>query len=130
MADPTGCHLYIWTTHRWLPEAFSVMSAWGGRYECLMTWLKPTGVTPYSWMYDTEHVLFGRIGNLVVQRKGLKLSFRSQGRLPHSTKPDAFYDLVEQASPEPRLEMFARRARLGGWDYWGDESLQTVELAS
>lgn len=45
----------------------------------------------------------------------------------HSAKPDAFLDLVEQVSPGPYLEMFARRGRLG-WDYWGDESLQTIEL--
>ena len=28
----------------------------------------------------------------------------------------------------PYLEMFARRARFG-WDFWGDESLGTAELA-
>jgi N6-adenosine-specific RNA methylase IME4 len=45
----------------------------------------------------------------------------------HSEKPEAFFDLVEEVSPGPYLELFARRARFG-WDYWGDESLQTVEL--
>lgn len=48
-------------------------------------------------------------------------------RGPHSRKPEAFLDLVEQQSPGPYLEMFARRARFG-WDYWGDESLGTAEL--
>lgn len=45
----------------------------------------------------------------------------------HSEKPEAFLDLVEQVSPGPYLELFARRARFG-WDYWGDESLGTAEL--
>lgn len=45
----------------------------------------------------------------------------------HSEKPDAFYDLVEQVSPAPYVELFARRARFG-WDYWGDESLGTAEM--
>jgi N6-adenosine-specific RNA methylase IME4 len=45
----------------------------------------------------------------------------------HSEKPEAFLDIVEQVSPGPYLEMFARRARFG-WDYWGDESLGTVDL--
>lgn len=49
---------------------------------------------------------------------------RSRG---HSGKPEAFLDLVEQVSPGPYLELFARRARFG-WDYWGDESLGTVEM--
>jgi hypothetical protein len=45
----------------------------------------------------------------------------------HSAKPEAFLDHVEQVSPGPYLEMFARRARFG-WDYWGNESLGTAEL--
>jgi hypothetical protein len=45
----------------------------------------------------------------------------------HSVKPDAFYDLVEHASPGPYLEMFSRRARLG-WDTYGDEALHGTEL--
>lgn len=48
-------------------------------------------------------------------------------RGPHSAKPDAFYDLVEQVSSGPYLELFARRARFG-WDYAGNESLNTVEI--
>lgn len=47
----------------------------------------------------------------------------------HSQKPEAFLDLVETVSPAPRLEMFARRQRLG-WDTWGDEALAHVEMAS
>lgn len=47
----------------------------------------------------------------------------------HSEKPEAFLDLVESVSPGPYLEMFARRARFG-WDYWGDESLGTVDIGA
>lgn len=50
-------------------------------------------------------------------------------RTEHSAKPDLFLDLVEHMSPPPRLEMFARRQRLG-WDTWGDEALQHVELTA
>jgi N6-adenosine-specific RNA methylase IME4 len=45
----------------------------------------------------------------------------------HSAKPEAFLDLVESVSPAPRVELFARRARFG-WDYWGNESLNTANL--
>jgi N6-adenosine-specific RNA methylase IME4 len=45
----------------------------------------------------------------------------------HSAKPEAFLDLIEQVSPGPYLEVFARRARFG-WDYAGDGSLGTVEI--
>ena len=42
--------------------------------------------------------------------------------------PEAFLDIVEQVSPGPYLEMFSRRARLG-WDTWGNEALNHVEMA-
>lgn len=45
----------------------------------------------------------------------------------HSEKPEAFIDLVEQVSPGPYLELFARRNRLG-WDTWGNEALCHVSL--
>lgn len=47
----------------------------------------------------------------------------------HSEKPEAFFDLVEQVSPGPYLELFARRQRLG-WDTWGNEALEHVELTA
>lgn len=36
----------------------------------------------------------------------------------HSEKPPAFLDIVEQVSPGPYVELFARAPRLG-WDSWG-----------
>lgn len=45
----------------------------------------------------------------------------------HSAKPELFLDLIEQMSPGPYLELFARRARFG-WEYAGNESLGTVEI--
>jgi N6-adenosine-specific RNA methylase IME4 len=45
----------------------------------------------------------------------------------HSAKPEAFLDIVEQVSPAPHVELFARRARFG-WAYWGNQSLGTAEL--
>lgn len=41
--------------------------------------------------------------------------------------PDGSYDLVERVSPGPYLELFARRQRLG-WDTWGNEALNHVDL--
>jgi N6-adenosine-specific RNA methylase IME4 len=115
-----GCHVYLWTTHKHLPNALSLFESWGIRYQCLMTWVKNVGMTPFSWMYSTEHVLFGRIGNLDVQRKGLRLDFAAKVR-EHSRKPDEFFALAAQASPGPRLEMFAREGR-DGFEPWGNET--------
>jgi len=46
-AEADGCHVYLWITHRHLPEGFKLFAAWGVRYQCLMTWKKNVGITPY-----------------------------------------------------------------------------------
>lgn len=46
----------------------------------------------------------------------------------NSRKPDGFMDMVEQVSPGPYLELFARRARFG-WDVWGNEVDTEVVLS-
>ena len=93
-------------------------------YQCAMTWVKPTGITPYSWMYNTEHVLFGRKGSLDLMRMGLKLSFEAPVTR-HSEKPDVFYERVAAATPGPRLEMFSRSNR-DGFVAWGNEVIHDI----
>lgn len=51
------------------------------------------------------------------------------GARKHSAKPEGAYDLIEEVSRGPYLELFARRGRLG-WDHWGDQALQTASLTS
>ncbi len=119
LALEDGCHLYVWTTQKYLPDALRLVEGWGFRYQCLMTWVKPGGMTPYSWMYNTEHVIFARRGNLSLLRNGLKLSFEAAAT-GHSVKPNVFYERVATASPEPRLEMFARQPR-EQFSVWGSE---------
>lgn len=114
-----GCHLYLWVTQKYLPYGLELVERWGFRYQCLLTWIKPVGVTPFSWMYNTEHVIFARQGDLPLQMQGQKLSFEESSR-GHSIKPDIFYERVLVASPEPRLDMFARRDR-EGFKVWGNE---------
>jgi N6-adenosine-specific RNA methylase IME4 len=119
LTDPSGTHLYLWVTHKFLPAGLDLMAEWGFRYQCVMTWRKNVGITPFSWMYDTEHILFGRRGNLPLERLGLRLSFEAPVT-GHSVKPDVFYERVRQASPANRLDMFARRER-EGFTVWGNE---------
>jgi len=118
------CHLYLWVTHKFLPAGLQLMADWGFRYQCVMTWRKNVGFTPFSWMYDTEHVLFGTRGNLPLLQNGLRLSFDAP-RTKHSEKPDIFYDRVIAASPGPRIDMFARTQR-DGFDVWGNEVTDAI----
>jgi N6-adenosine-specific RNA methylase IME4 len=122
------CHLYLWTTHKFLPMALRLAEHWGFNYQCLMTWVKNVGFTPFSWMYSTEHVLFCRKGSLQLEKLGLRLDFHAKVR-EHSRKPDEFYELVRQASPGPRIDIFSREAR-EGFDRYGKETEKFQEVSA
>jgi len=114
-----NAHLYLWTTHKFLPMALRLVENWGFNYQCLMTWVKNVGFTPFSWMYSTEHILFCTKGSLPLLKKGERLDFNAKVR-EHSRKPEIFYDLVCKVSPAPRIDMFGREAHKG-FDVWGNE---------
>ncbi len=123
--NPEGCHVYLWTTQKFLPIAFSVFESWGIKYECLLTWVKNVGFTPFSFMYSTEHCLFGRCGSLSLLKLGKRLDIAAKVR-QHSRKPAEFYDLVREVSPEPRVDIFSREPH-EGFDQYGNETAKFTE---
>jgi len=120
IAEEEGCHIYLCTTHKHLPDAINILRAWGFKYQCILTWIKNVGMTPFSWMYSTEPILFGRKGNLDLTQKGVRLDFEGKVR-EHSRKPDEFYEIVRKVSPEPRVDFFSRESR-PGFDQYGNET--------
>lgn len=128
-------HLYLWTTRRLFREGIACdVARWWGFEPCAeVIWgLRNPGMGRAPWMNDHEPVLVCRRGSLPfrgAQPGGVQFwrQLYVNGGKAHSAKPDAFLDAVETWSPGPYLELFARRARFG-WDYWGDESLSTVEM--
>jgi N6-adenosine-specific RNA methylase IME4 len=132
-----AAHLYLWTTQRYLWDARQVVETWGFKPSTLLTWCKPPmgSALGFAFAPTTEFVVFAHRGGLQpIQRWestwfGASRPYVAKGGPTHSAKPDAFLDIVEQVSPGPYLELFARRARFG-WDYWGNESLGTAEMAA
>lgn len=122
-------HLWLWTTNAFMEEAHRVARAWGFRVLTIVTWCKPGPGVGHYIRNNTEHVLFGSKGRAQVPVEKPLSSWFEWPRTSHSVKPEAFYDLVEQVSPGPYLELFARRRRLG-WDSWGDEVDSDVELVA
>lgn len=121
-------HLYVWTINKYIRDTYDIAMAWGFRPSTLLTWCKkPFGLgLGGAYSLTTEHVLFARRGKLPPKRRWTTTWWQwPRGR--HSAKPDAFQDIVEQVSPGPYLELFARRQRLG-WDTWGNEALCHVHL--
>jgi N6-adenosine-specific RNA methylase IME4 len=122
-------HLYLWTTNGYVEAAYEIAREWGFRPSTLLTWCKPPKGIGLGGAFSltAEFCIFARRGSLATQTR-VDSSWWLWPRRRHSEKPEAFLDLVEQVSPGPYLEMFARRARFG-WDYWGDQSLGTAEVA-
>lgn len=123
-----AAHLYLWTINRYVEHAYGIARAWGFAPSTLLTWCKePRGLgAGGAYVLTTEHCLFARRGLGAFETRH-PTSWWQWKRGAHSAKPEAFLDIVEQVSPGPYLELFARRQRIG-WDTWGNEALEHVEL--
>lgn len=121
-----AAHLYLWATLPYMEEAFAVLRVWGFAPSTILTWCKPGPGLGGGWRGNTEHLIVARRGRLPFLGTGRGTWFVAS-RQSHSQKPELFLDLIEEMSPAPRLELFARRNRLG-WDTWGNESLEMVTL--
>jgi N6-adenosine-specific RNA methylase IME4 len=118
-------HLYLWTIQSFLFDAKAIIDGWGFRMAAVLVWSKPPKGVWSEWACSAEFVLFAKRGKPqgIGQHTGTVFEWP---RGEHSAKPDAFLDLVEQVSPGPYAELFARRARFG-WDYpIGDQALGGV----
>jgi N6-adenosine-specific RNA methylase IME4 len=121
-----GAHLWLWTTNSHLDAAFDVLRAWGFTYLTTVTWVKPSGFGAY-FASTTQHCLFGYFQKCKFPHARWQPTHFTASVKRHSQKPEQFYDLVERVSPAPRLELFARRMRLG-YDVWGDEVPSSITL--
>ena len=124
-----SCRLFLWATDRYLPSAFGVMEAWHFGYRQTLVWHK-RDAHPMSGSLApvAEFLLVGTRGKPeLIGRLPNAVMSHAVKPLRHSEKPEMWLDYVEQVSPGPYLELFARRNRLG-WDTWGNEALEHVEL--
>jgi N6-adenosine-specific RNA methylase IME4 len=117
----TYCHLYLWTVNRFITDAYQIATAWGFSPRMLLTWCKePIGQGPgREFASTTEFILLAKRGNgdgRAISRINRNWWVWPRGH--HSEKPPAFLDIVEQVSPAPYVELFARQPRFG-WDSWG-----------
>jgi N6-adenosine-specific RNA methylase IME4 len=140
LADPKGCHLFLWVTGPQIPAGLEVMAAWGFRYSTLaFTWAKMKrsrsadqfglcGTTADDFhtglglttRTNAELVLLGRRGNPRRIAKDVRELIIAPVR-EHSRKPDEFFERVERYCAGPYLELFARKSR-PNWVTWGNQA--------
>lgn len=115
------CHMFCWTTHKFLPMALRLIEGWGWRYVLTMVWHKPGGFQPIGLpQYNCEFAVYARRGSpAFVDTKQFFACFEAPRR-EHSRKPDEFYDVVRRVTAGTRLDMFSREKR-DGFDQYGNE---------
>lgn len=116
---------FLWTTNRFLRDAYDVIESWGFKNPPLiLIWDKGMGPQfPLSCAYSAEFVVVGRKGkfdgNMWLDTKAFNTCFHaSPGK--HSEKPASFYRLIRRVARGPRIDIFARRRHLG-FDAWGNQ---------
>jgi N6-adenosine-specific RNA methylase IME4 len=125
----TDSQLWLWTTNSHLHEALHVIEAWGFTYKGVRTWFKGT-LGLGTWLRGaTEQLLFAVQGNprygfgkkYTKGNPAISTAIADSVKLAHSRKPVQSYRDIERVCGDPKIELFARRAR-PGWDSWGDEA--------
>ena len=114
----------LWATGAMLAQAVAVMEAWGITFKTEIAWRKVTrnGKVRMGcgfWARSMhEPVLLGTVGK--PRKFTLPSCFDGIAR-EHSRKPDEFYRMIADRTPDlRRADVFAREKR-EGWDAWGDE---------
>lgn len=122
-------HLYLWVPNALIAEGLDVMKAWGFTYKTNLIWFKirkdggPDGRgVGFYFRNVTEMILFGVKGKMRTLDPGRRqVNIIQSRKREHSRKPDELYKIIEECSPGPYLEMFARGPK-DNWHVWGNEA--------
>jgi N6-adenosine-specific RNA methylase IME4 len=134
LLKPTA-HLYLWVPNALLPDGIKVLAAWGFEYKSNIVWhkLRKDGGSDgrgvgFYFRNVTEILLFGVRGkNARTLAPGrTQVNYIGTRKREHSRKPDEQYKLIEDCSPGPYLEMFARGER-PKWAVWGNQADESYE---
>lgn len=132
-----NCYLFMWVTAPCLQDGLDVLKAWGfDFFTVAFTWIKGNTRNQESLFWgmgnatraNPEYVLLGRKGKLERLDKGVHSVVMTPVQR-HSQKPAEVRTRIERLYGElPRVELFARQ-KIDGWDSWGNEVENSVELS-
>lgn len=113
--------LFLWATSPQLPEALTVISAWGFEYKASFVWDKIKHVMGHYNSVRHEFLLVATHGSCTPEVMKLYDSVISEERSEHSAKPETFRQIIDTIYPYGnRIELFARK-KTEGWDVYGNQ---------
>lgn len=120
--------LFLWTINKYVEQAYSVARAWGFSPSTLLVWCKkPKGRgLGGTFGISTEYILFARKGTVKAKARHWSTWFEAK-RGAHSQKPDVAQEIIEKCFDGNKVELFARRKRVG-WDVFGNEVEDSIIL--
>ena len=130
MADVAHC--YLWVPNALLPRGLQVLESWGFEYKTNLVWFKvrkdggPDGRgVGFYFRNVTEVILFGIRGKRArtLDPGRSQVNLIASRKREHSRKPDEQYEIIENCSRGPYLELFGRGTR-DGWTVWGQQAEQ------
>jgi len=126
----------MWVTYPQLEEGLKLLKAWGFLFKTVaFTWIKKNkktdgfffGMGRYT-RANPEICLLGVKGKGVKRISASIPNLQIYHRREHSQKPDEIKEqIVSLFGDLPRIELFARN-KTEGWDVWGNEIINSVEI--
>ena len=109
----------LWTTHKFLPDAFEILKDWGMDYKATLVWNKEKIGMGAWFRMQCEFCLVGIKGKPYWENTTFR-DILNEPRREHSRKPDSFFEMIEQITKGRRLEYFSREKRTG-WEVFGND---------
>jgi N6-adenosine-specific RNA methylase IME4 len=109
----------LWTTHKFLPDAFEILKEWNLDYKATLVWNKEKIGMGAWFRMQCEFCLVGIKGKPYWENT-LYRDIITEARREHSRKPDSFFEMIEKITMGNRLEYFSREKR-EGWKVFGND---------
>jgi N6-adenosine-specific RNA methylase IME4 len=109
----------LWTTHKFLPDAFEILKEWNLDYKATLVWNKEKIGMGVWFRMQCEFCLVGIKGKPYWENTTYR-DIITESRREHSRKPDYFFEMIEKITMGNRLEYFSREKR-EGWKVFGND---------
>ena len=109
----------LWTTHKFLPDAFDILKEWNLDYKATLVWNKKKMGMGAWFRMQCEFCLVAVKGKPYWENTKYRDIFE-ETRRQHSRKPDSFFNMINNITLGRKLDYFSRESR-NGWEVFGND---------